>query len=79
MINQCRSNASGHYIKIIKTQQNQDKMIGCKKNITISRAQAVGKAARRLPPKSSHAEMHITGGARLTPLARTEYLIASYI
>jgi len=52
---------------------------GYRKKNTISRAQAVGKAARRLPPKSSQAEMHITGGARLAPLARTEYLIASYI
>jgi hypothetical protein len=50
-----------------------------RKNLTISRAQAVGKAASRLPPKSSQAEMHITGGDRLAPLARAEYLIPSYI
>jgi len=50
-----------------------------RKKITISRAHAVGKAAMRLPPKSSQAEIHITGGDRLAPLARAEYLIASYI
>lgn len=60
-------------------QYNKIEMAEYKKKITISRAQAVGKAARRLPPKSSQAEIHITGGARLAPLAREEYLIASYI
>jgi len=54
-------------------------MASYRKKVTISRAHAVGKAARRLPPKSSHAEIHITGGDRLAPLARAEYLIASYI
>ena len=57
-----------------KSNQNEK---GKGKGRTISRAQAVGKAARRLPPKSSQAATHMTGGARLPPLASTEYRMAS--
>lgn len=58
--------------KILKQED-----LGGETEPTISRAQAVGKAASLLPPKSSQAATHMTGGARFAPLASTEYLMAS--
>lgn len=48
----------------LKMKENEER--------TISKAQAVGKAARRFPPKSSQAATHMMGGDLLAPLARTE-------
>lgn len=62
---------------LYRNYQKQKKKKETKGRQTISSAQAVGNAASRLPPKSSQAATHITGGARLAPLAKTEYRMAS--